>query len=253
MLVTNLGRHDLIIGRKWLAKQDVWLDIKNRKLLQPGEKDERAWVVTQYELTITKKALAGAPINPDHQKDANRRDRAIAAEKKKAPVRILQRPPGKAAAGKKINKPRQGTLSWGTHQKDLQSNINKINKKLTGGDPLPQPRPVKKTRFPDNLPKINIVIIRKIGFYRNALKKESTVFVTSLYEINRILEEKANKRELTQEKHDTEVNKLLPKRYYDIKDVFSKAASNELLPYRDNDHKIELEAENSLSYSPLYK
>ena len=135
----------------------------------------------------------------------------------------------------------------------MQLNINKINKELTGGDPLPQPRPVKKTRFPDNLPKINIAAIRKVGFYRNALKKKSTVFITSLYEINRILEEKANKRELTQEKYDTEVNKLLPKRYYDIKNVFSKVASNELLPYRDNDHKIELKTENSLNYSFLYK
>ena len=253
MLVTNLGRHDLIIGRKWLAKQDVWLDVKNRKLLWPGKKDERAWVAAQHELTVTKKALAGAPINPDHQKDADRRDRAIAAEEKKAPVRILQRPPGKAAAGKKISKPRQGTLSWGTHQKDLQSSINRINKELAGGDPPPQPRPVKKTRFPDNLPKIDIAAIGGVGFYRNALKKESTVFVTSLYEIDRILEEKANKRELTQEEHDAEVDKLLPKRYHDIKDVFFKAASDELPPHRDNDHKIELEAENSLSYSPLYK
>ena len=119
ILITNLGRHDLIIKRKWLAKQDVWLDIKNRKLLQPGEKNERAWVAAQHKLIITKKTLAGVPINPDYQKDINRKDRAITAKKKKAPVRILQRPPGKTAANKKINKPRQNTLNQGTHQKDL--------------------------------------------------------------------------------------------------------------------------------------
>ena len=29
MLITELGKHDMIIGKKWLAEHDVWLDMKN--------------------------------------------------------------------------------------------------------------------------------------------------------------------------------------------------------------------------------
>jgi hypothetical protein len=36
-------------------------------------------------------------------------------------------------------------------------------------------------------------------------------------------------------------------------DIFSKAASDILPPHRSYDHKIILEKENTLTYSPLYK
>ena len=49
------------------------------------------------------------------------------------------------------------------------------------------------------------------------------------------------------------MERLLPKRYQDLKHIFSKAASDKLPPHRPYDHKIELEAENTLSYCPLYK
>lgn len=231
MLITDLGHHDVIIGRRWLAQHDIWLDVKNRKLLWPGERDERALVAAQHELTVKRKALAATPVNPDHQKDADQRDRAMEAEIKKTPVRILQRPVEKKALS-----------------------MDKMNKELKAGEkPLPGPKPAKKIRFPDNLPKIDIAAIGGVGFHRNVQKKGTTVFSTSLYEIDRILEEKAREREPDPESNEAKVERLLPKRYHDIKDVFSQAASDELPPHRENDHKIELEGDNTLSYSPLYK
>ena len=32
-LVTDLGHHDVILGRKWLAYLDLWLDVRNRQLI----------------------------------------------------------------------------------------------------------------------------------------------------------------------------------------------------------------------------
>ena len=48
------------------------------------------------------------------------------------------------------------------------------------------------------------------------------------------------------------VERLLPTIYAGYKNAFSKAASDELPPHRTYDHKIQLEANNSLGYSPLY-
>ena len=45
----------------------------------------------------------------------------------------------------------------------------------------------------------------------------------------------------------------MPKEYSEFKDTFSKAASDKLPPHRPYDHKITLERENDLGYSPLYK
>ena len=32
-LIVNLGQHDAIIGEKWLAEKDVWLDVRHRRLV----------------------------------------------------------------------------------------------------------------------------------------------------------------------------------------------------------------------------
>jgi hypothetical protein len=51
------------------------------------------------------------------------------------------------------------------------------------------------------------------------------------------------------------VEQKLPYRYRKFEDVFSKAASNILLPHQPYDYKIEIESdkENALSYTPLRK
>ena len=42
-LILNLGQHEAIIGRRWFAEHDVWLDVRNQQLMWPHEqtlKDE---------------------------------------------------------------------------------------------------------------------------------------------------------------------------------------------------------------------
>jgi len=73
-------------------------------------------------------------------------------------------------------------------------------------------------------------------FHFNIYRKDNKVFTTSLYKINRII----NNRE---ERLDKETNKELVKRllstiYTGYKDAFLKAALDKLPPYQTYDYKI---------------
>ena len=46
--------------------------------------------------------------------------------------------------------------------------------------------------YPANLPKLDICAIGAVGFYRNMSAAGATVFSTSLYEIDQILEERTS-------------------------------------------------------------
>ena len=224
MLIANLGQHDLIVGRKWLEKHDIWLDSANRCLIWPDKRDESATAAAQLELTVTRSMLKPIPENPEHQKDAARRDRAIAANMKKDPIRILQRPRNRTE-GDKRRRDRKPTIS---RTKTTESVV---------------------------MAPVRIAAINATAFRRNAANKENEVFVTSLYDIDKMLEQKASKAPRPQEDNDNAalVAQLLPDQYMDLKDVFSKTRSDELPPHRPIDHKIELEEQANLRFGPLYK
>ena len=93
-------------------------------------------------------------------------------------------------------------------------------------------------------------MIGAAGFTRLLKHKENTVFTTSLYEINKLIKEKT--QALKEETADQLVERKLLKEYADYKDVFSKAASDQLAPHRSYDYKILLKGENKLSFSLLY-
>ena len=101
-----------------------------------------------------------------------------------------------------------------------------------------------------NPPAVDIATISTIAFYFNIYWKDNKIFITSLYEINRII----NKREKkpTKETNKDLVEHLLPTIYIGYKDVFLKAALDKLPPHQIYNYKIQLEANNSLGYSPLY-
>ena len=87
-------------------------------------------------------------------------------------------------------------------------------------------------------------------FHFNIYQKDNKVFIISLYKINQIIN---NREEKLAKETDKELVKcLLSTSYINYKDVFLKAALDKLPPYWTYDHKIQLEANNSLGYSPLY-
>ena len=83
---------------------------------------------------------------------------------------------------------------------------------------------------------VDIAVISAIAFYFSIYRKYNEVFITSLYEINRII----NKREeeLAKETDEELVKRLLSTIYARYKSIFLKAALDELPYYRTYNYKI---------------
>jgi hypothetical protein len=130
--------------------------------------------------------------------------------------------------------------------------VKKITRSLTGNLVTPRSRPNKERK--EDLPRkpIEIATIGAIGFHRHLYKKGTEVFVTSLAEIERLIDEKDNRYQETRE-----IKANIPRCYHKITETFSRIESDTLPPLRGApDHKIELEDGKSLQelgYSPLYK
>ena len=130
-----------------------------------------------------------------------------------------------------------------------------MERELKTMNPIPQNTAQRTSvKKPTDLPPVDICCIGAVGFYRNLVQPDTVAFTTSLYEIDRIIEEKETLAQEEDELTDEElVERKLPHRYREFKDVFSKAASDMLPPHRPYDHKIEIEPdkENVLGYTPL--
>src|SRR5438876_2073627 len=104
----------------------------------------------------------------------------------------------------------------------------------------------------------DIYCIGAVGFYRTLIKPDTESFVTSLYEIDRIIKEKeaeAIQADSAREEFDNEklINQKLPHQYHDLRDIFSKAASDILPLHHKYNLKIKLERDHNLGFSPLHQ
>jgi hypothetical protein len=63
-LVIDLGHHDVILGRKWLAYLDLWLDVRNRQLIWPTNLPPTPSFVK--EVSVTMDDLLSMTLNPAH-------------------------------------------------------------------------------------------------------------------------------------------------------------------------------------------
>lgn len=202
-MLVQLGQYDMIIGRKWLAKHDVWLDVRNRRLVWPNER-------------------------PVH-------DQGPSFKRHGAPT--LRCPSAPAIGGDFVPTDGGGTV------------LGLTRKRHSNAKPMHTKR---------SLSSVDIAAIGAAPFKRHIRAKDSETFVTSLLEIDRVVYDKRaairKEEELTEEEL---IHKRLPECYRDYADVFSKRASDELPPRRENDYKIVLEEgqrpEEIIGYSPLYK
>ena len=92
-LVTDLGNHDLIIGRKWLVALDLWLDVRNRQLIWPSSLPPTPLFVKMIIKTLDE-LRQEARTDPVSQEDAQRRQEAFEKDVQLDPRRItiLRRP-----------------------------------------------------------------------------------------------------------------------------------------------------------------
>ena len=64
MLILDLGSHDIILGRKWFTQFDIWLDVRNQRLLWPrSHRGEPSFV---REIYIPRENLRITAILPRH-------------------------------------------------------------------------------------------------------------------------------------------------------------------------------------------
>ncbi|KGY14482.1 hypothetical protein PABG_12657 [Paracoccidioides brasiliensis Pb03] len=128
LLVTDLDQHPVILGQKWLAAQDIWLDVKNQHLVWLSE-----WSIPE-QMTEPMLKILDEEIRQEHQ----------------AQLRRL-----KGTSSVVMPEMRQG---------------------LTWEETAPQ--------------MMNMNFIKAASFHDYMKNKKSTVFITSLYEIDKQLEEK---------------------------------------------------------------
>jgi predicted aspartyl protease len=78
LLILDLGSHDLILGRKWLALFDILVDARRYCLHWPAYLQPSQSVVK--EIVVARPSLLPQRMEWSHQEDADARDRAFAEE-----------------------------------------------------------------------------------------------------------------------------------------------------------------------------
>lgn len=290
-MILDLGSHDCIIGRKWFEYFDVLIDAKRRCLRWPQHLTPSYSVVkeilVQREALIaqpTTKATA------DYQADIDARDRAFEAEdQRRAAGRqsitshddlndsenstedesIFDDADSQASESTAESEPEEPpqdcprkswkpTILRRTHKWDVQDQMRKMEDNLVGTIRVKETSPYKKKPFPARRPSatqqqtIDIAAVSAIGLHYNLRVPENEAFTTSLYEIDRIIEDRQETPDVDEPDFLAALRKVLPPEHWSYRDVFSPSESDKLPPHRPYDHKIELEGENTLGFSPLY-
>lgn len=123
--------------------------------------------------------------------------------------------------------------------------------KFRGIPPAAYPKQLRtQPVLPTKPVSFQISVISANSFHHIMNKLENEFFTTSLYEINRLLEDyqRADVRE-----NAATIEERLPSCYYPYRDVFSLLDAEVLPEHRTYDYNIVLEEPLPNSYSPLYK
>src|SRR6266536_213282 len=119
-----------------------------------------------------------------------------------------------------------------------------------------QKKPYQPSKAQTKEHMVDITAISALGIHYNLRTDKNEAFSTSLYEIDYILKER-QEVELCdiEETEDWEeaLKKVLREQFWNFTRAFLTEESDKLPPHRLYDHKIVLEGDNTLGYSPLYK
>jgi len=74
-LITDLGNHSVILGRKWMSYFDIWLNVRQRQFVWPEDRPKLPSFIR--EIRTDRKTLA-AKADPTYQQDVTDRDLAFA-------------------------------------------------------------------------------------------------------------------------------------------------------------------------------
>lgn len=83
-VVLTLGTHEVILGKTWMSHFDVWLNVRDHKLVWPHDKDEVRW--PPNFLTVDRSSLRQNPINRTYQQEVLERKAAFDEEDSISPI-----------------------------------------------------------------------------------------------------------------------------------------------------------------------
>jgi hypothetical protein len=228
--ILDIGTHDIILGLKWMEYFNIWLNPPQKRLIWPENEDKLASPPLHREIIAERQAIAPSNVHAVHQRDVRARNEAI------------EREDVRRQAGRQVK-----ILTARTHAQDHTNSLRKMEKELRDVTTSTTKPRVRRPPPRKDLPTIDIAQISATGFHFNLYRPENEVFQISLYEIDRILEE----RQESIEEEEQDLRTFLPAYLRNYADVFSKIASDTLPPHRPYDHRIQLEGENNIGYHPL--
>jgi predicted aspartyl protease len=279
MLVARM-KQPMIVGRKWLDYHDIWVDCRRRRLLPPPTMP-RTFLTREICVDETK-----AVVDPNAEADVQKREKAMAEEDARRrngrtnasiiPLRVSKSPQlttevlatiePQSPAWRPLRIEQRSEKPWQQVRFTDESDIPLPKPEAlptTPGTRIPYPpfrmeRDAHRPAKPLDLAFINTYPLMKMA------RKAPAAGVTSLFEIDCLIQvekerAKAGKDGLGDDSAELQklVDKMLPPEYRKYHDVFSKAKSDKLPPYRPaTDHKIDLTDDarpEDLGYSPLYK
>lgn len=213
MMITKLGSHPLILGKPWMRKHGIMIDMSTEKInfkkghcTHPGVEqaatlnEKRTIESTSQEFSKTKE-----PASEWHPKILKRQSRSEAAV---APATL----------------------------KPVCNENSQSKRKTLTSDTASEPKRQAKA--------IEILQIGAAPFHLLSKQKDAECFSISLKDIQDHQER--------QQAKEVDPLDVLPKEYHDLVNVFSKKHADELPPHRDLDHKIVLQEEAKPGYCPLY-
>jgi transposase InsO family protein len=256
--ILDLGNHDVILGLKWLAYYDIWLNPRDRKLIWPEDNSRLSATPFQKEIHIPREVLEKQRIIPRHQYDVQKRDRAFEKEDSRRAAGRQKKTYNRAEeTDSGYESTELPVIHANSYKRDHKESLQQMNSQLLDRNPTNlQTSDAKRLgtsrrmlfKPAQQLPTTDIAEISAVGLHYHMKDKANEFFTTSLYEMDRLIEEREEDEE-TQELIRTK----LPEAYKDYSDVVSKAASDTLPPHRLYDHKIILEKDATFGYTPLYK
>ena len=239
--IAPLGKHDVIIGRKWFGYFKIDLAIADRKLLWPQSLPPTYFFDKLIE--VSRESMAPQQVDPLDQADAERRDRALDEE-------ISQTPPTIPSAVSTAPKERMlwtPTLGRHNYADEQQRSLRNMNAMLAGTfQPTSgyRPRSSLLSTLPVKAPKIDLFEISAVAYKLLSKKKNHETFTTSLDELDSLISDRqamdqvalATLSEIDYSPDERLVDECLARfpQYAPFKDVYDKRASD-------------------LSYSPLYR
>lgn len=266
-LILKLGSADIILGMKWLAYFDIKIDAARQRLVWPSTIPPLYNQSFAKQIACPYEQLSTPRVERQHQREVYKRDAAFEHEdRQRCNGRASSPPAGPEIAS--ISCAPMTSLEWPVSDKtSFHKEMARRMRRMEAELRMPQydERPIidararkyeyrrlrkeKTAEKPGLAAAWDIAEISAIAFDMNMQRRENTVFVATISDIERELES----RHIAAEEDELgEMYTKLPPKYHSYADVFSKAASNTLAPHRSYDHRIILENDTQLSHGPLY-